>query len=99
MEEKFNRFCSRLEALLADSVDDDLTKENMLENEASHALKNLLLCIVTSLLIALAINIAIIFISPEQWTLRSCFRMKDPVSVILGFLMGTTIVRKISKDT
>lgn len=97
MEEKFNRFFSRFEALLADSVDDDLTQENVLENEASHALKNVVSFIATSLLIAFAIDIAIIFTVPEQWTRESWFWMKDLQSVLIGFLIGTPIVRKISK--
>ena len=97
MEEKFNRFFSRFEALLADSVDDDLTQENVLENEASHALKNVVSFIATSLLIAFAIDIAIIFTVPEQWTRESWFWMKDLLSVLIGFLIGTPIVRKISK--
>ena len=97
MEEKFNRFFSRFEALLADSVDAALTQENVLENEASHALKNVVSFIATSLLIAFAIDIAIIFTVPEQWTRESWFWMKDLLSVLIGFLIGTPIVRKISK--
>lgn len=97
MEEKFNRFFSRFEVLLAEPVEDEPAQPKFPDDKTRHAIMRWYFLLMTSLLIALIIDIAIIFTVPEQWTRESWFWMKEPISLLIEFLIATPIVRKVSK--